>query len=568
MSKFTAYSVDKNVKQYDEYKFTLPELYRDVAKEELHEDDEVRAKALTQMRQWIVDNPHIHKCRMDAKFLLRFLRFRQFSVPMACEALERYLTMREMYPSWFKKLDCNDAKMKELFDYGSTSILGSDSKGRTVVFFRIARFTAELFAPPAGGIFIAMLIENMLEWEEVQIGGLQCYASVSEMEKHFDPEMAPKGYGGTVDLDAVVNPAMWKRIVQQRDVIVGLDQMAIDFDYYAPIWDEQNAALPVEVPSTMSKFTAYSVDKNVKQYDEYKFTLPELYRDVAREELHEDDEVRAKALTQMRQWIVDNPHIHKCRMDASFLLRFLRFRQFSVPMACEALERYLTMREMYPSWFKKLDCNDAKMKELYDYGSASILGSDSKGRTVAFFRIARIPTELFVPPAGGSFLAMLIENMLEWEEVQIGGLQVMVDYTNMDLQLLEKWNSSDFKLIMDAYTQCYPIRYKDTHAAKLPKKALPVIEQMLSFTNPKFRERINCYASVSEMEKHFDPEMAPKGYGGTVDLDAVVNPAMWKRIVQQRDVIIGLDQMAIDFDYYAPIWDEQNAALPVEVTST
>ncbi|XP_049293763.1 alpha-tocopherol transfer protein-like [Anopheles funestus] len=317
----------------------------------------------------------------------------------------------------------------------------------------------------------------------------------------------------------------------------------------------------------MSKFAAYSVDKNVKQYDEYKFTLPELYREVAKEELREDAIVREKALTEMRHWIVNNPHILKCRMDSKFLLRFLRFRQFSVPMACEALERYLTMREMYPSWFKNLDASSEKMKELFMGGATSIVGQDSKGRTVVLFRIARFVPEMFEPPTGGIFIALLIEAMLEWEEVQIGGLQVMVDYTDMDLKLFEKWGSSELRLIMEAYSRWYPMRYNDTHAAKLPKKALPIIEKILSFTNPKIRERINCYANVSEMEKHFEPTMAPKGYGGTVDLDGDVNPAMWKRIEQQRDVILGLDRMEIDYDYYAPIWDEQNAALAAETPS-
>ncbi|XP_040152377.1 retinaldehyde-binding protein 1-like [Anopheles arabiensis] len=317
----------------------------------------------------------------------------------------------------------------------------------------------------------------------------------------------------------------------------------------------------------MSKFAAYPVDKNVKLYDEYKFTLPEVYRELAKDELREDDVVRTKALAEMRQWIVNNPHIRKCRMDSKFLLRFLRFRQFSVPMACEALEQYLTMREMYPSWFKNLDTSNDKMKELFNCGATSIMGQDSNGRTVVFFRIARFVPEMFEPPVGGIFIALLIEAMLEWEEVQIGGLQVMVDYTDMDLKLFEKWGSSELKLIMEAYTRWYPMRYNDTHAAKLPKKALPVIEKILSFTNPKIRERINCYANVSEMEKHFEPSMAPKGYGGNVDLDGELNPAMWKRIEQQRDVILGLDRMEIDYDYYAPIWDQQNAGLLGETPS-
>ncbi|XP_058123384.1 retinaldehyde-binding protein 1-like [Anopheles ziemanni] len=317
----------------------------------------------------------------------------------------------------------------------------------------------------------------------------------------------------------------------------------------------------------MSKLAAYSVDKKSQEYDEYQFTLPELFRDIAKEELREDDSVREQSLTEMRQWIANNENIWKCRTDAKFLLRFLRFQKFSVPMACEALERYLMMRETYPSWFQNLDSYDAAMKELYLDGSTSILGQDSAGRTVIFFRVARFVAEKVVPPKGGKFIALLLEAMLEWEEVQIGGLQLMVDYSDMDLAIFEKWSTSELRLIMDAYSRLYPLRFNDVHAAKLPKKAVPIVEMLLSFTDPKIRERINCYASVAEMQKHFEPAMVPNVYGGQVDLD-ILNQSVWSRIEQQRDVVLGMDNMEINLDHYAPIWDEMNVAtLPADVSS-
>uniref|UniRef100_A0AAG5D657 CRAL-TRIO domain-containing protein n=1 Tax=Anopheles atroparvus TaxID=41427 RepID=A0AAG5D657_ANOAO len=316
----------------------------------------------------------------------------------------------------------------------------------------------------------------------------------------------------------------------------------------------------------MSKLAAYSVNKSSPEYENYQFVLPALYREIAKEELREDDSVREQSLAEMRQWIVNNPHIRKCRTDAKFLLRFLRLQKFSVQMACEALERYLMMRETYPSWFQNLDASDPAMKELYLDGATSILGQDSAGRTVVFFRIARFVAEKVTPPQGGKFIALLLESMLEWEEVQIGGLQLMVDYTDMDMRIFEKWSSSELQLIMNAYSRLYPMRYNDTHAAKLPKKAIPLIEKLLSFTNPKIRERINCYATVAEMEKHFDPSIAPKGYGGAVDLDTL-NQSMWARIEQQRDVVLGMDNMEVDLDHYAPIWDEMNATVPTGLSS-
>uniref|UniRef100_A0A182PUU6 CRAL-TRIO domain-containing protein n=1 Tax=Anopheles epiroticus TaxID=199890 RepID=A0A182PUU6_9DIPT len=599
------YQVDKCPKSYEEYKFTLPALYREVAKEELREDDVVREKALTKMRHWIAENPYIFKCRTDAKFLLRFLRFRQFSVPMACEALERYLTVRELYPGWFKKLDCTDPIMQEILDYEPFTYIGQDSAGRAAFVIRFGRFNNEKHTAAQDARYMALILETVLEWEEFQIGGCQvfidyrdcsignfekwstselkimmdvysrsyplrygeihgaklpkqavpvletflsfanpklrekinCYPTIAELEKRIDPGCKPIAYGGTVDFDEL-NRAFRKRIEEQREIVLGLDGMEIDVDHYASVWDSEE--VQPECP---------------KSYDEYKFTLPALYREVAKEELREDDTVREKALTEMRHWIAENPYIFKCRTDAKFLLRFLRFRQFSVPMACEALERYLTVRELYPGWFKHLDCTEPTMKEIFHNGPFTLLGWDTYGRLVGLSRFSRFDGEKHTPAQDARFMALVMETMLECEEFQVGGCHILLDFEGSTASNFEKWSTTDLKIMMDAYSHTYPLRYADDiHSAGLPKYGSTVIDTFLSFANPKMREKISCYSTVAEIEKYFEAPLKPAIYGGSVDLEQA-NRALWKRMEDQRAVVLGLDQMEIDVDYYSSRWN-------------
>ncbi|XP_050072770.1 retinaldehyde-binding protein 1-like [Anopheles maculipalpis] len=299
---------------------------------------------------------------------------------------------------------------------------------------------------------------------------------------------------------------------------------------------------------------SYSVDKCPKVYEEYKFTLPDLYRELAKEELREDEVVREKALAEMRHWIAENPYIFKCRTDAKFLLRFLRFRQFSVPLACEALERYLTVRELYPSWFKNLDCSEPVMKEIFHNGPFILLGWDTAGRMVGFSRFARFDGQSHSPYQDGRFMALVMETMLESEEFQIGGCHVLIDFLDSTVRNFEKWSTTDLKIMMEAYSHSYPVRYGDIHAAALPKFAAPVIDTFLSFANPKMREKINCYSSTEEIEKYFETPLKPALYGGTVDLEEA-NRDLWKRFEEQREVVLGLDRMEIDLDYYASRWN-------------
>ncbi|ETN60446.1 hypothetical protein AND_007941 [Anopheles darlingi] len=283
----------------------------------------------------------------------------------------------------------------------------------------------------------------------------------------------------------------------------------------------------------MSKLAAYPVDKENVMEDKYTFTLPELYREIAKEELRETDQVREVAITQMREWIVRNKHIHKSRTDASFLLRFLRANKFSVPMACEGLERYLAVREMYPGWFKHLDIMEPATQILLKDGPDSVLGQDS-----------------------------MLETMLESEEVQIGGVILLIDYSGVAMKVFQDWGATEMKIVMEGWTRCFPVIYREIHAAKLPKLAIPFIEQLLSFASPKLREIIHCYATVAEIQKYMEPSITPKQYGGNMEHDlSVVNKRFWDRMVELQDVVTGLDKMEIDMDYYTEVWDKLNPDL-------
>uniref|UniRef100_A0A182PZG7 CRAL-TRIO domain-containing protein n=1 Tax=Anopheles farauti TaxID=69004 RepID=A0A182PZG7_9DIPT len=302
----------------------------------------------------------------------------------------------------------------------------------------------------------------------------------------------------------------------------------------------------------------YSVEKRPESYEPYEFKLPELYRKLAKEELREDDEIREQSLTQMREWIAKHPFIRKCRTDASFLLRFLRFRKYSVPMACEALERYLAMRQSFPQWFKNLDYNEPDLREMLEDGVFAKIGEDADGRTVIVFRFARFNVEKFGPLQEGRFVALLIETLLEWEELQIGGFRVLVDYTDSVLKHYGIWGISDMKIFMDAINRSYPIRIREIHGAKFPKFAVSILNLLLTFASPKLKDRITCYKTVKEMAANFDPSLLLKEWGGNCDLHEL-NQRFLKHLEDRREVILALDEMDIDTAHYASLWQQTTA---------
>jgi len=54
----------------------------------------------------------------EGKFLLRFLRTKKYSLPMAQQMLLKYLNLRQRYPIYFLNLDCLHPSVNEIIDAG------------------------------------------------------------------------------------------------------------------------------------------------------------------------------------------------------------------------------------------------------------------------------------------------------------------------------------------------------------------------------------------------------------------------------------------------------------------
>lgn len=111
--------------------------------------------------------------------------------------------------------------------------------------------------------------------------------------------------------------------------------------------------------------------KSITPVDEYKCTLSDELKKIAKDELRETDTIRENALRTIRDWAIKNDRIATLRLDSNFLLRFLRFKKFSIPMAQECLERYLVLRKyIYQEQYiyQNFDYKDKALNDLINNG--------------------------------------------------------------------------------------------------------------------------------------------------------------------------------------------------------
>ncbi|XP_055607395.1 retinaldehyde-binding protein 1-like isoform X2 [Uranotaenia lowii] len=300
--------------------------------------------------------------------------------------------------------------------------------------------------------------------------------------------------------------------------------------------------------------SALSVDKNPEKYDEYSFTLPEMYRKLAEENLGETDEIREHSLAQLRDWIAKHPFIKRCRTDAPFLLRFLRMRKFSVPRAQETLERYLAMRQSFPEWFQKLDPQDSEINEVLDDFQFRYLGQDSKGRAVVSLPIKVFNVDKFGSAHQSRDCQLFLESLADNEQVQIGGYVVLVDYADITMRHIAIWSIVDVKNFINCVNHSLPLRLKEIHAVGLPKFAMTIAELAVSCMSQKLKDRIHCHKSMEDAKKHLEVKMLTTDYEGGTQDPKELKRAYLEQVRAKREELLLLDQMEIDAERYKSLW--------------
>ncbi|XP_055687645.1 clavesin-1 [Lutzomyia longipalpis] len=281
-------------------------------------------------------------------------------------------------------------------------------------------------------------------------------------------------------------------------------------------------------------------------YEPYQCTIGEDFMRMAREQLREDDNIRSQALAQFREWIAKHPYIKRCRTDAVFLLRFLRTKKFSVPAACEMLEKYLTIRQLYPAWFRKLDIEDPALEEIVSAGYlVPLLKRDSQGRQVFLSCAGKFDPHRFTSAQMARVHSLICEAFMDDEESQVAGYNYINDESGLAMAHVSLWSLTDIRNMMKCIQNSTPMRHKETHFINLPHYGNRVVEFILTVLNEKLKKRIVLHPTLEDLKRHIDPSILPKEYGGVVPLSEMINQ-LKIRLRQKRQEILALDDFYIE----------------------
>lgn len=296
--------------------------------------------------------------------------------------------------------------------------------------------------------------------------------------------------------------------------------------------------------------------------DKYVCTLsPDLLK-IAKKELREDDKTRDQALEQMRQWIIKTNYIKDCRLDANFLLRFLRNKKYSVPMAQETLLKYIAMRQQHANWFHNTGFNDPLVLDLVNRGVAFALPKrDQHGRRVLFTVGGNIDPEIHTSESVMKAIMIVFESLLEDEENQIRGFSHLLDESGITVSHLVLWNPSEISRIFGTCEKAMPMRHKRLDFVCLPQWLTYILDFAKSLMSEKLRSRIRLHKDHATLWEHLDRKILPKEYGGEMPMSEMIE--LFKEEVADRSPrVSALDRMQLDLDLM-----KKSSSAPKKVSS-
>lgn len=291
------------------------------------------------------------------------------------------------------------------------------------------------------------------------------------------------------------------------------------------------------------------IKRYLTEADAYVCPLSEDAQKIAEDQLRETTSSRTQAIESVRKWLEQNPRIMSVRLDSSFLLRFLRTKKFSVPMAQEAIERYLLLRQSWGIAFNQLDYRLPVMSELINLGYIFVSPfKDKEERRVIIYRPGVFDPYKYTNQDMCRVMGICYETLMEDEECQVRGVIHFADGGGVGFPHLTLFTPREAVRIVKNGERTIPMRHKEIYGTNVHPTVKFALDFGMALISEKIRKRVTLNTNPKDLQ--IEKNLLPKEYGGTMPMEKMIE--LWKReLAQKRDTLLLNDKMAVRLEMYS-----------------
>uniref|UniRef100_A0A336KMD3 CSON013388 protein n=1 Tax=Culicoides sonorensis TaxID=179676 RepID=A0A336KMD3_CULSO len=274
--------------------------------------------------------------------------------------------------------------------------------------------------------------------------------------------------------------------------------------------------------------------------------LAPIFQHIALNYLREDENIRTQALEQFREWITKDPNIKNCRLDSTFLLKFMRTKKYNISLAYSILKEYLSVFRLYPRWFEKISVDDQLLLDFFMDGVLIPLPDrDEDGCQIIIYNLKNMNLDKFCSQEFYRLQVLVYHIFFEDHETQIAGVNVCINFTGFDMKRLAMFSLIDFSNFGRIVRHAIPIRLAKLNFINMSKYYKPFYEVVMSLMTPKLKKRVHSYKNFKDLKKVMDLSILPKEFGGKQELSDVLQQFV-KKMKSRREVIRELGDMRIE----------------------
>ncbi|XP_063244998.1 alpha-tocopherol transfer protein-like isoform X2 [Bacillus rossius redtenbacheri] len=237
--------------------------------------------------------------------------------------------------------------------------------------------------------------------------------------------------------------------------------------------------------------------------------------------------------------------------DSNYLLRFLRTKKFSCPMAQEALERYLLLRQTYSPAFNNFDMKLKPMAELLDLGYMFAAPKrDKLGRRVIIARPGVFDPYKYTNVDMCRIHGITYETLMEDEENQVRGYVHFADGLGVGFPHLTLFTPREAVRIVKNGEKTLPMRHKEGHVINVPPPLKFAVDFGFTLVSEKIKKRIKIYTCLEDALEFLDRSVMPLEYGGTMPMAEMIG--LWKEeVAAHQSTVLANDAQRVREELYS-----------------